>query len=131
MATEPIQGAISNLLVEERRYSPDEAFRQQANVNDPTVYERARKNPEAYWDEQAAGIDWLKPYSKVLNWRVPTAGSKSPWAEWFVGGQLNVAANCVDRHLKTWRRNKAAIVFEGEVGDERVLTYRDLYREVN
>jgi acetyl-CoA synthetase len=131
MATEQVEGAISALLVEERRYEPDEAFKKQANLSDPAIYERAGKDPEAFWAEQAREIDWIKPYDKVLNWRVPTPGSEPPWAEWFVGGQLNVSANCVDRHLRSWRRNKAAIIWEGEPGDERVLTYRDLYREVN
>jgi acetyl-CoA synthetase len=131
MATEQVEGAISALLVEERRYAPDDAFRAQANVSDPKVYERADADYEAFWAEQAKQVDWIKPYEKVLEWRVPRPGSKPPWAEWFVGGQLNVSANCVDRHLETWRRNKAAIVWEGEPGDQRVLTYRDLYREVN
>jgi acetyl-CoA synthetase len=131
MPTEPVQGAISALLIEERRYAPDPAFVAQANVNDPAIYEHARRDPEGFWAERAAEIDWIKPYDKVLDWRVPSVGSEPPWAQWFVGGQLNVSANCVDRHLRSWRRNKAAIIFEGEPGDQRVLTYRDLYREVN
>ncbi|MCC7105414.1 MAG: AMP-binding protein, partial [Chloroflexi bacterium] len=124
MATEPVEGAISALLVEERRYEPDPAFKAQANVNDPAIYERASRDPERFWAERAAEIDWIKPYDRVLDWQ-------TPWAKWFVGGKLNVSANCVDRHVSSWRRNKAAIVWEGEPGDQRVLTYRDLYREVN
>jgi acetyl-CoA synthetase len=131
MATDPVQSAISALLNEDRRYPPSDAFKAQANVSDPAIYERASKDPEGFWAERAAELDWIKPFERVLDWRAPSPGSSPPWAQWFVGGQLNVAANCVDRHLKSWRRNKAAIIFEGEPGDERVLTYRDLYREVN
>ena len=118
------QGAISALLQEDRRYPPTEEFTKQANVNDPGIYERAKADPEAFWAEQAKNLDWIEPYSTVLEWDVP-------WAKWFVGGKLNASVNCVDRHTKTWRRNKAAIVWEGEPGDSRVLTYNDLLREVN
>ncbi len=123
-AGSPGQGAISALLLEERRFPPSDEFRAQANASDPAIYERARQDPEGFWAEQATGIDWIEPYREVLEWNVP-------WAKWFVGGTLNASANCVDRHTKTWRKNKAAIVFEGEPGDSRVLTYSDLYREVN
>jgi acetyl-CoA synthetase len=123
MTTE-IQGAISALLQEDRRYEPSAEFRAQANANDPAIYEQARKDPEGFWAEKAKDLDWIKPYDKVLEW-------DSPWAKWFVGGQLNASVNCVDRHAATWRRNKAAIVWEGEPGDSRVLTYGDMQREVN
>src|SRR3954471_16402315 len=118
------QGAISALLLEERRFPPSDEFRAQANVSDPAIYDRARQDPEGFWAEQAKGLDWIEPYSKGLEWDVP-------WAKWFVGGKLNASANCVDRHTKNWRKNKAAIIFEGEPGDSRVLTFQDLYREVN
>jgi acetyl-CoA synthetase len=118
------QGAISALLTEDRRYPPDPAFVAQANVNDPGIYERALQDPEAFWAEQANGLDWIEPYSKVLEWDVP-------WAKWFVGGKLNASANCVDRHVNSWRKNKVAIIWEGEPGDSRNLTYGDLHREVN
>ncbi|MDQ6673186.1 MAG: acetate--CoA ligase, partial [Chloroflexota bacterium] len=88
------------------------------------IYERAEADPEAFWAEQAQAIDWFKPWDTILEWTPPAA-------KWFVGAQVNASYNCVDRHVKSWRRNKAAIVFEGEPGDTRVLTYRDLYREVN
>jgi acetyl-CoA synthetase len=117
-------GTLSALLQEDRRYPPSEEFKAQANWNDPSIYERAEADPEAFWAEQAKAIDWFKPWDSVLEWN-------APWAKWFVGAQLNASYNCVDRHVKGWRRNKAAIVFEGEPGDSRVLTYRDLYREVN
>lgn len=93
-------------------------------MHDPAVYEQARKDPQGFWAEQAKNLDWFTPYHTVLEW-------DAPWAKWFVGGTLNASYNCVDRHLKTWRRNKAAIIWEGEPGEQRVLTYRDLYREVN
>ena len=123
MATE-VQGAIDALLREDRRYEPSPEFRAQANVSDPAIYDRARQDPEGFWGEQAQDLAWIKPFDKVLEW-------DAPWAKWFVGGQLNASANCVDRHVATWRRNKAAIVWEGEPGDSRVLTYGDLDREVN
>ena len=119
-----LDGKIANLLQEERRYPPSPEFTAQANFKDARVYERAQQDPEAFWTEQAQRIDWFKPWDRVLEW-------DAPWAKWFVGAQVNASYNCVDRHLKTWRRNKAAIVWEGEPGDQRVLTYRDLYREVN
>ncbi len=122
-AAEPYR-TIESLLTEERRYAPSPEFAAQANVNDPTIYQRAAADPEAFWGEMARVVDWHKPFDRVLEWDIP-------WAKWYVGGQLNACYNCVDRHLKTWRRNKAAIVWEGEPGEERVLTYRDLYREVN
>ena len=117
-------GAISALLQEDRRYEPSAEFRAAANASDPAVYERAAKDPEAFWAECAEDLDWIEPFKTVLEWDVP-------WAKWFVGGKLNAAANCVDRHAATWRRNKAAIIWEGEPGDSKVLTYGDLYREVN
>ncbi len=117
-------GAIDAYLQEDRRYPPAPDFVSGANWGDPAIYEKAAADPEAFWAEQAGHLDWATPWERVLEWNLP-------WAKWFVGGQLNASYNCVDRHLATWRRNKAAIVFEGEPGDQRVLTYRDLYREVN
>src|SRR5438094_4583001 len=117
-------GSIEALLQEDRRYPPSEEFKAQANWNDPAIYDRAEADPEAFWAEQAQAIDWFKPWDTVLEWNAPLA-------KWFVGAEVNASFNCADRHVKTWRRNKAAIVFEGEPGDSRVLTYRDLYREVN
>ncbi len=117
-------GAIDALLQEDRRYEPSDEFKAQANWHDPAIYQQADADYEGFWAEQAKAIDWFKPWSKVLEWNVPLA-------KWFVGAEVNASYNCVDRHLGTWRRNKAAIVFEGEPGDQRVLTYRDLYRDVN
>jgi acetyl-CoA synthetase len=121
---EQSSGTLDTLLVEERRYPPPPDFAASANVADPAVYDRAREDPEAFWAEAASELEWFKPWNKVLEW-------DAPWAKWFIGGELNVSYNCVDRHLATWRKNKAAIIWEGEPGEERVLTYQDLYREVN
>ena len=79
---------------------------------------------QRFWEEQAKALDWISPWTQVLDWQPPDA-------KWFIGGKLNAAANCLDRHLKGPRRNKAAIVWEGEPGDRRVLTYWDLAREVS
>ncbi|HEV7128517.1 MAG TPA: acetate--CoA ligase, partial [Ktedonobacterales bacterium] len=115
---------IDALLTETRRFPPSPEFTAQANIADEQVYQRAHDDPDTFWSEAAARLSWFKPFDKVLDWNPPIA-------KWFVGGELNASYNCVDRHLATWRRNKAAIVWEGEPGDSRVLTYQDLYREVN
>ncbi len=88
------------------------------------LYERSISEPEEFWAEQARQLDWFKTWDRVLEW-------KPPFARWFVGGQLNASYICVDRHVKTWRRSKVAIYWEGEPGDVRVLSYSTLYREVN
>ncbi len=116
--------AIEALLKENRSFPPPEDFAQQANLNDPEIYTRAAEDPEAFWADVARGLDWFRPWEQVLHWEVP-------FAKWFVGGKLNACYNCVDRHVRTARRNKAAIIWEGENGESRVLTYWDLYREVN
>ncbi|MEW5976573.1 MAG: acetate--CoA ligase [Acidobacteriota bacterium] len=115
---------IEALLAEKRSFLPPDELKRQANVKDPGIYEEARKDPEAFWGQAADSLDWFKKWDKVLEWNPPLA-------KWFVGGQINVSYNCLDRHVKTWRRNKAAFIWEGEPGEERVLTYADLYREVN
>ena len=105
-------------------YAPSSAFIAQANLQDPGIYDKAAADPEGWWAEQSKELlEWSKPWDTVCEWN-------PPHAKWFVGGQLNVASNCLDRHLTDGRRNKAAIVFEGEPGDTRVLTYWDLHREV-
>ncbi len=93
-------------------------------MHDPTVYARATADPEGFWAEAAARLDWVTPWQRVLDWN-------PPHAQWFVGGQLNASYNCVDRHAKGERASKPAIIWEGEPGDTRVLTYSDLYDEVN
>src|SRR5258706_1684215 len=119
-----VSSTIDALLQETRRFPPPPEFTATANVRDESVYQRAREDPEGFWGEAANRIEWYQRWDQVLEWN-------APWAKWFVGGQLNASYNCADRHNATWRRNKAAIVWEGEPGDTRVLTYHDLYREVN
>jgi len=109
-------------LREDRVFRPGGAFRRQANVRDPSVYARAARNPEAFWASRARELTWLKPWKKVLVWDPPRA-------RWFVGGKLNASVNCLDRHLDGPVRNKAAILWEGEPGEERTLTYAQLHRE--
>jgi acetyl-CoA synthetase len=115
---------ISALLQEDRRFPPSADFRAKANISDPKIYESAARDPEAFWAGFAAELEWMRPWDRVLEW-------KPPHARWFDGGKLNVSVNCVDRHLRTVRRNKAAIIWEGEPGDRRTLTYWDLFREVS
>ncbi len=123
--------AIESILKETRVFKPDPAFSRQANVAGKAAYDRLQKDAnrgfERYWARLAAEhVDWFTPWKTILSW-------KPPFAKWFVGGRLNVSYNCIDRHLEgenAWRRHKAAIVWEGEPGDERVLTYGDLHREV-
>jgi len=120
--------SIEVLLQEGRNFSPSKAFRDNANARSEAIYEKAARDPESYWAEWARELDWIQPWKKVLKW-------DPPHAQWFVGGKINACYNCVDRHVfpkegKLSRRNKAAIVWEGEPGDTRTLTYWDLYREV-
>jgi acetyl-CoA synthetase len=116
--------AFEALLKEDRRFPPDAAFRERANASDPEIYERAEADPEAFWSEWARRLEWFEPWQQVLDWR-------PPHAKWFVGGRLNACYNCLDRHLGGWRRNKAALIWEGEPGDVRTYTYWDLHREVS
>ncbi|MBL3687993.1 acetate--CoA ligase [Leucobacter zeae] len=105
-------------------YAPSAEFRAQANVNDPSVYWRAAEDPEAYWADQASKLKWTKPFTEVLDWTNP------PFAKWFQDGELNVAANCLDRHVAAGIGDRVAIHFEGEPGDTRTLTYAELTHEV-
>jgi acetyl-CoA synthetase len=121
---------IESLLKEKRVFKPSPEFVRGANWNKKTVREYrdlGERNPERFWAKMAKEhLTWFAPWKKVLVW-------KPPFAKWFVGGKLNVSYNCLDRHLEgenAWRRNKAAIVWEGEPGDTRTLTYRELHREV-
>ncbi len=114
---------IDVLLHEERRYEPPADFRQAAAVADDAPYVEARADREAFWASWAEKLHWFRKWDTVLEW-------EPPFARWFVGGKLNVAYNCLDRHLDGWRANKAALIWEGEPGDRRVYTYRQLHREV-
>src|SRR3989442_3965215 len=114
---------IETLLDEQRRFPPPDSFKAQAHVRDTTPHERARRDPEGYWADWAKQLEWSRPWDRVLEW-------KPPHAKWFLGGKLNISVNCLDRHVRGPLRNKAALVWEGEPGDRRTLTYWDLYREV-
>ena len=117
-------GALEALLQEERRFPPSDAFRAGApHVTDPDVYAEAERDPESYWARWAEELDWYEPWQRVLDWQ-------PPHARWFLGGKLNVCHNCVDRHLQGFRRNKAALIWEGEPGDVRVYTYQELHQQV-
>jgi acetyl-CoA synthetase len=116
--------ALDVLLSEDRRFPPPPDFQSSAWVSDPEIYERAEADPEAFWAGWAEELEWFRKWNRVLDWR-------PPHAKWFLGGQLNVCWNCVDRHLAGPRRNKAALIWEGEPGDVRVLTYFELYRQVS
>lgn len=122
MATET--KTIEALLDEKRSFPPPKRFREKALVKSDSIYKKASRNIAAFWEGFAKELDWDKKWRKVLDW-------KPPHAKWFLGGKINVSYNCLDRHINTARRNKAAIVWEGEPGDSLVLTYWDLYREVN
>ncbi|MFI7586300.1 acetate--CoA ligase [Spongisporangium articulatum] len=115
---------LSNLLHEERRFPPSEEFAAHA-VAKADLYEQAQADRLGFWDEQARALSWAQPWTQTLDWTNP------PFAKWFVGGTLNVAYNCVDRHVEAGNGDRVAIHFEGEPGDTRTLTYAELQREVS
>jgi acetyl-CoA synthetase len=115
---------LADLLQENRSFPPADAFRARAIVRDEAVYAQAEADPEGFWAAFASELEWFTPWTRVLDW-------KPPHARWFLGGTLNASVNCIDRHIRGARRNKAAIVWEGEPGDRRTLTYFDLYRQVS
>jgi acetyl-CoA synthetase len=118
---------IESLQQEDRIFPPLPAFATTAHVKSLEELERLRAeasaDPEAFWARMAEELHWFKKWDTVLKWQ-------PPHAEWFVGGEINIAYNCLDRHLATWRRNKAALIWEGEPGDQRTLTYQQLHAEV-
>ncbi|MDX1388595.1 MAG: acetate--CoA ligase [Acidobacteriota bacterium] len=115
---------IHVLLDENRRFDPSAEFVKAARVSDPAVYDEAAADPEGFWAGFASELTWAKPWKTVLE-------GEGPDARWFVGGRINACVNCVDRHIEGPTRNKAAIIWEGEPGEQRTWTYFDLYREVN
>ena len=121
-------GGITSILQETRTFPPSREFSATAHIKSEADYERmwtkAKDDPTGFWGELASQLDWFKEWDKVLEGEMPDT-------RWFVGGKLNASYNCIDRHLLTWRKNKAAIIWEGEPGDTRVLTYQDLHREVS
>jgi acetyl-CoA synthetase len=115
---------IDVLLHEHRRFPPPDAFRRAAAVRDEALAAAASRDPERFWSDEAARLEWSAPWTQVLDW-------SPPHAKWFIGGRLNVSVNCLDRHIRAGQGNKAAFIWEGEPGDRRTLTYWELWREVN
>jgi acetyl-CoA synthetase len=119
---------IESVLTESRTFPPPPEFTAKAHINSEEQYlrmwERAKDDPAGFWGEMAEQLTWFKKWDRVLDGEMPET-------KWFTGGKINAAYNCLDRHLGTWRKNKAAIIWEGEPGDQRVLTYQDLHREVS
>ncbi|WP_019633528.1 acetate--CoA ligase [Actinomadura atramentaria] len=118
------QETLSNLLQETRRFPPPAELAESANVT-AAAYEEAAADRLGFWAAQAERLSWSRPWDEVLDWSNP------PFAKWFVGGELNVAYNCVDRHVEAGLGAKVAYHWEGEPGDSRTLTYADLKREVS
>ncbi len=121
------QENITSVMDEKRVFYPDKEFTKSANIKSMAKYKKMYKesilNPEKFWGDVAGELHWFKYWTKVKQWNPPNA-------KWFVGGKTNLSYNCLDRHLTTWRRNKAAIIWEGEPGETRILTYQVMYREV-
>ncbi|MGL5806185.1 MAG: acetate--CoA ligase [Xenococcaceae cyanobacterium] len=120
--------AIESILQEKRLFSPPGEFSLKAHITSlaqyQILYDRAKADPEKFWAELAEEeLHWFKKWDRVLDWQ-------PPFAKWFVNGKINISYNCLDRHLTTWRKNKAALIWEGEPGDSRTLTYAQLHREV-
>jgi acetyl-CoA synthetase len=121
-------GKIDTVMLEERKFPPPAEFASRAVIGSmrayEEIYERAQADPEKFWGDLARQeLHWFKPFEKVLQWN-------EPFAKWFVGGQTNAAYNCLDAHLTTPRRDKTALIWEGEPGEQRRLTYAELHREV-
>ena len=118
---------FDTLLQEKRVFKPSRDFSKQAHIQSMAqyreMYEESVKRPSRFWTKVANNFHWFKKWGKVMEWT-------EPHAKWFVGGETNISYNCLDRHLTTWRKNKAAIIWEGEPGDSRILTYQELHREV-
>jgi len=118
---------IESLLKEQRVFPPDPQFSKQAHIHSRDVYDsiakKALDDPDAFWAELASQLHWFEPWKQVLEWDIP-------FAKWFVGGKTNMSYNCIDRHLAGTRKNKVAILWEGEPGDVRALSYQMLHYEV-
>ena len=116
---------IDTLLKESRIYRPNDKTKSAAYIKDyETDYKKSIADPEGFWSGMAKELDWFSPWNKVLEWNYP-------WAKWFVGATCNIAYNCLDRHVNTWRKNKVAVIWIGENDQERIFTYGELSRQVN
>jgi acetyl-CoA synthetase len=122
--TDAKEKGIEALLMERRKFPPPKGFAKRAWVRNEEPYKKAEEDFEGFWEGFAGELEWFKRCEQVLKW-------DPPYVKWFIGGKLNASYNCLDRHIKTPRKNKAAIIWEGEPGDRQTLTYYDLYREVN
>src|SRR4051794_40072482 len=111
-------------LLEQEKFPPPDEFREQANLSDASIYDEAEKDYEGFWAQQAEALDWEQKWDQVLDWSDP------PNAKWFVGGKLNVAYNCVDRHVEAGNGDRVAFHWRGEEGETRDVTYADLHRDV-
>jgi acetyl-CoA synthetase len=118
---------IDSILQEKRSFPPPAEFSKNALIHSKEEYDeicaRAAADPEGFWADIARELHWFEPWTKVLEW-------DCPWAKWFLGGKINLSYNCLDRHVATWRKNKAAIIWEGEPGEVRTYTYQQLLTEV-
>src|SRR6266545_4220596 len=113
------------ILHEKRVVHPTEETKSRTYIKDyESAYKQSIADPEAFWGQAAKELEWFSPWSKVLEWNYP-------WAKWFIGATCNISYNCLDRHVKTWRKNKVAVIWVGEQGEERIFTYAELYRQVN
>jgi acetyl-CoA synthetase len=121
--------AITSVMAEKRVFIPPEELSKRAYIKSldeyKKIYHRSIDDPGGFWGEMAEQLDWFQKWDKVL-----VEDFKNGKHEWFVGGKLNVSYNCLDRHLKTWRKNKAALVWEGDIGDSKTLAYQELYYHV-
>ncbi len=120
-------GSISSLLHENRLFPPPKEFSKTALIGSASklqaLQRKAARDPVKFWEEQARELVWFKPWREALKW-------KHPHAKWFVGGKINASYNCLDRHMDTWRRNKAALIWESEQGEVKTLTYQALLSQV-
>jgi acetyl-CoA synthetase len=121
--TASLEARLEDLL-EQETFPPPEGFREKALISDESVYDEAERDPEGFWARQAEELHWEKPWDQVLDWSDP------PNAKWFAGGKLNVAYNCVDRHVENGLGDRVAFHWRGEEGEERDVTYADLHRDV-
>ena len=115
---------LEEMLEKQDTFPPPDEFREQALISDESIYDKADKDYEGFWEEQAEALDWEQKWDQVLDWSDP------PNAKWFVGGKLNVAHNCVDRHVEAGNGDRVAFHWRGEEGEERDITYADLHRDV-
>src|SRR3954462_1845271 len=127
-AQQPQEKDIDSVLREARKFDPSPEFSKKARVTSMAEYQKmydaAAADPEKFWAGVAGELHWFQKWDKVLDWNLP-------WAKWFVGGKINLSYNCLDRHVEGSRRSKTALIWEGEPGEVRTLSYEELLREVS